>query len=369
MRRPDLAELGRTFAGKRVLLTGHTGFKGSWLTLWLAELGAEVTGYALPPETRPALHQVIGAERLCRSVLADVRDADRLRDAVRQARPDFVFHLAAQSLVRVSYQRPVETVATNVLGTAHLLDALRLEGRPCAVVVVTSDKCYENRERATGYHEDEPMGGHDVYSASKGAAELVVASFRRSFFPPARLAEHGVALATARAGNVVGGGDWASHRLVPDAVGALAQGQPIPVRNPDSVRPWQHVVEPLGAYLLLASRLAGAGPGHPADFCEAWNFGPLDRDVRTVRELVEALIAAWGHGSWEDHRDPAAPHEAALLRLSTEKARDRLAWAPRWGFEETVRRTAAWYRAHQSGEAGPVLADRCRAELRAYLES
>lgn len=365
MASPTAAELRAAYAGRRVLVTGHTGFKGSWLTLWLAELGAEVTGYALAPDTSPALFERAGVEACCRSVLSDVRDAPRLAEVVREARPEVILHLAAQPLVRRSYEQPLETLQTNVLGTAHLLEAVRAAGRPCAVVVVTSDKCYENREWLYGYREDEALGGHDVYSMSKGAAELVTASWRRSFFHPARLAEHGVAVATARAGNVVGGGDWAKDRIVPDAIAALAEGRAIPVRNPGGVRPWQHVLEPLGGYLLLGARLQGP---QAAAHAEAWNFGPRPEDARPVREVVEALIAAWGSGLWDDRHDPAAPHEAGLLRLSIDKATSRLGWAPRWGFDETFRRTVAWYRAFHDGASSSALAELCRTQIHEYLE-
>ncbi len=378
---PSEAELRAAYAGKTVLLTGHTGFKGGWLALWLRELGAEVTGYALPPDPMPSLFLALGVDRFCRHVEGDVRDLARLRSVLHEVRPDFVFHLAAQPLVRLSYERPVETLQTNVLGTAHVLEAIRQEARPCAAVVVTSDKCYENREWIYGYREDEPVGGHDVYSMSKGAAELVVASYRRSFFPAAKLAQHGVAIASARAGNVVGGGDWAQDRIVPDTIAALAAQRPVLVRNPAGVRPWQHVLEPLGGYLLLGARLAGveAGALGPAEagrgveprvpYCEAWNFGPRQEDARPVRELVEAVIGAWGSGSWEDRHDPKAPHEAGLLRLAIDKARARLGWAPRWRFEETVRRTVEWYRLFHAGAAKDELAALCRRQIREYLES
>jgi len=363
---PGDAELRAAYAGRRVLVTGHTGFKGSWLTLWLADLGAEVTGYALAPDTTPALFDRAGVGAACRSVIADVRDAARLAEVVREARPEVVLHLAAQPLVRRSYQQPLETLEINVLGTAHLLEAVRAAGRPCAVVIVTSDKCYENREWLYGYREDEALGGHDVYSMSKGAAELVTASWRRSFFHPARLAEHGVAVATARAGNVVGGGDWAADRIVPDAIAALAAGRPIPVRNPAAVRPWQHVLEPLGGYLLLGARLRGP---QAAAHAEAWNFGPRPEDARPVRQVADALVAAWGAGGWEDRHDPAAVHEAGLLRLSIDKATARLGWAPRWGFDETFRRTVEWYRAFHAGAAPAELAALCRRQIHQYLES
>ncbi len=367
---PSREELRRTYAGKRVLVTGHTGFKGGWLALWLRELGAEVTGYALAPDPMPSLFLAAAVERACRHVVADVRDLARLRAVVSEVRPDFAFHLAAQPLVRRSYEEPVLTVETNVLGTAHLLEAVRQAGRPCAVVVVTSDKCYENREWLWGYREDEPMGGHDVYSMSKGVAELVTASWRRSFFPPARLDRHGIAVASARAGNVVGGGDWAKDRIVPDAIAALAAGRPIPVRNPDGVRPWQHVLEPLGGYLLLGARLAASEPAEArARFCEAWNFGPRTEDARPVRAVVDAVVAAWGSGRWEDRRDPNAPHEAGLLRLSVEKAQARLGWAPRWRFEETFRRTVEWYRAVHAGASPDALVALCVRQIEEYLES
>ena len=366
MSSPSAAELRAAYAGRRVLVTGHTGFKGSWLTQWLADLGAEVTGYALAPDTTPALFERAGVARHCRSVIADVRDLPRLGAVVAEARPEVILHLAAQPLVRLSYEQPLETLQVNVLGTAHLLEAVRAAGRPCAVVVVTSDKCYENHERPGGYREDEPLGGHDVYSMSKGAAELVTASWRRSFFHPDRLATHGVAVATARAGNVVGGGDWARDRIVPDAIAALATGRAIPVRNPLGVRPWQHVLEPLSGYLLLGARLLGPDA---AAFAEPWNFGPRLEDARPVREVVEAIIAAWGSGSWIDTHDPAAPHEAGLLRLDVGKAAARLGWAPRWHFAETFRRTVEWYRAIHQGASEEALAALCRQQIHDYLEA
>ena len=337
-------QLRAAYRGKRVFLTGHTGFKGGWLALWLSELGAEVTGYALAPDTRPSFFAVAGVEARCRHLEADVRDAGALQRALRQARPDHVFHLAAQSLVRRSYQLPLETIQTNVLGTANLLEAVRQEGLRCAVVVVTSDKCYEPRESASGHLEEDPMGGHDPYSMSKGAAELVVASYRRSFFPPTELRRHGVGLASARAGNVLGGGDWAVDRLVPDVVRALGEGRPVPVRNPRSVRPWQHVLEPLSGYLQLGARLGGIDTRQPERFCEAWNFGPRPDATVSVSELVERAIHHWGAGTWEDRSDPAAPHEARWLSLSIEKAQQVLEWSPRWSLDQAIQATVSWYR-------------------------
>jgi CDP-glucose 4,6-dehydratase len=366
---PSQTELQRAYSGKRVLVTGHTGFKGSWLTLWLSHLGAEVTGCALAPESERWMFSAAGVSKRCRHVLADIRDGVVVRKLVAEVHPDFVFHLAAQSLVRRSYEAPLETLSTNVIGTAHLLEALRLEQRPCAAVIVTSDKCYENRETLDGYRETDPMGGHDVYSMSKGATELVVSSWRRSFFPPAKLAAHGIRLATGRAGNVVGGGDWAKDRIVPDAINALAEGRPIPVRNPDSVRPWQHVLEPLGGYLLIGARLAGVGTERPHEFCEAWNLGPATESSRPVRAVADGLVALWGSGRWEDRRDPSAPHEAGLLRLSIEKARARLGWSPRWTFEQTLEHTVEWYRAQVRQASPDDLAALSIAQITRYAQA
>lgn len=366
---PTSAELARAYAGRRVFVTGHTGFKGAWLSRWLLDLGAEVTGYALAPDTSPSLFEQLGLAAHLHHHVADVRDLPRLRAALDGSRADVVFHLAAQPLVRRSYDEPTLTLETNVMGTAHVLEAVRAAGRPCAAVMVTSDKCYENREQLDGYREDEPMGGHDVYSMSKGAAELVIASWRRSFFPPEALARHGVGVASGRAGNVIGGGDQAADRIIPDCVRALTRGAAIPVRNPGAVRPWQHVLEPLGGYLLLGARLLGVGTDAPGRFCEGFNFGPQTEATRPVRDVVRALIDAWGGGSWDDRSDPAAVHEAKLLRLSIEKARARLGWAPRWDFERTIAETARWYRAWHEGAPGAELDALCSAQIRHYLDA
>jgi CDP-glucose 4,6-dehydratase len=279
---------------------------------------------------------------------ADLRDAPRLHEALADARPEVVFHLAAQPLVREAYAQPRETMETNVLGTLNLLESLRVLARPCVVVVVTSDKCYENREHVWGYREIDAMGGHDPYSASKGMVEILAAAYRRSFFPPARLAEHGIQLATARAGNVIGGGDWAKDRIVTDIVRHLAAGRPVPVRSPRAVRPWQHVLEPLSGYLTLAARMLQSPD--PA-WCDAWNFGPTPGEEISVGPLVERFIAAWGSGSWQDASDPRQPHEAHTLRLCIDKALHQLDWRPRWGVGEAVRRTAAWYRRFYEGHS------------------
>jgi CDP-glucose 4,6-dehydratase len=348
--------------GKRVFLTGHTGFKGSWLALWLRRLGADVYGYSLPPPTTPSNYALSNVrERLAGETLGDIRDRGLLGQTMAAFRPDVVFHLAAQPLVRDSYAAPFETFEVNVMGTASVLDAVRGLGRPCAVVCITTDKCYENREQVWGYRECDPMGGHDPYSASKGAAEILIASYRRSFFHPDRLAEHGVQVASARAGNVIGGGDWARDRIVTDMVAALLEGRPVPVRNPHAVRPWQHVLEPLSGYLTLASAmLENAG----APWCEGWNFGPVSGTELPVGGLVDAFVKAWGQGEWLDQSAPGQPHEASILRLSIEKAGWKLGWRPRWTCEEMVGRTARWYRSVLCDEADARAA--CESDIVAY---
>lgn len=333
--------------GRRVFLTGHTGFKGGWLALWLQDCGAEVTGYALPPPTTPSLFELAGVADNMRSVIGDIRDLSALTAAVAEARPEVVFHLAAQPLVRYSYTSPVETYATNVMGTVNLLEAVRAVDSVRAVVVITTDKCYENREWVWGYRENEPMGGYDPYSNSKGCAELVTAAYRSSFFNPARYAEHGVAVASVRAGNVIGGGDWAQDRLVPDIVRAFLAGQPVEIRNPHAIRPWQHVLDPLNGYLVLAERLCGS---KATAFAEGWNFGPAEDDAEPVQAVVEQLATCWGDGaSWRldggEH-----PHEAHFLRLDCAKARTRLGWRPRWPLAKALTEVAGWYKAFGEGK-------------------
>ncbi len=350
------------FKNKRVFLTGHTGFKGSWLALWLRRLGANVYGYALPPPTEPSNYVLSRIrETLAGETSGDIRDRMRLHEALAAAAPDVVFHLAAQPLVRDSYTDPYGTFETNVMGTASLLDAVRGAGRPCAVVCITTDKCYENREQVWGYRECDPMGGYDPYSASKGAAEILIASYRRSFFHPDRLAEHGVQLASARAGNVIGGGDWARDRIVTDMVAALAQGRPVPVRNPHAIRPWQHVLEPLSGYLTLAAAMLEK-PG--AKWASGWNFGPVSGTELPVGALAEAFVKAWGQGEWVDQSAPDQPHEASILRLSIEKAGWELGWHPRWNCEKMVKRTAQWYRSVLCEGADARAA--CEADIEAY---
>ena len=347
--------------GRRVLLTGHTGFKGSWLALWLSELGARVTGVALEPDTTPSLFQQLDlSQRLERHHLADIRNREALAAITTACQPEVVFHLAAQPLVRRSYRDPLGTWATNVQGSLHLLEALKPLQHPCAVVMVTTDKVYANQEWDYGYRESDRLGGHDPYSASKAAAELAIASWRASFCGMAAHQSRQLAIATARAGNVIGGGDWADDRIVPDAMRALAAGQPVPVRNPQATRPWQHVLEPLGGYLCLAEALATAG----SPPCEAFNFGPTLEANRPVRRLIETALQYWP-GEWQDHSDPAAPHEAGRLHLQIDKAHHLLGWQPRWIFAITVERTVGWYRAVQEGE-DPLQC--CLDDLRAYSD-
>jgi CDP-glucose 4,6-dehydratase len=325
--------------GRRVFVTGHTGFKGGWLSLWLARLGAKVTGYSLAPAAEPSFFETARVgETLETHVIGDIRDFESLSRAIAQAKPGIVLHLAAQSLVRAGYATPVETYATNVMGTVHLLEAVRTVPGIAAMVNVTSDKCYENRETAHRYREDDAMGGFDPYSSSKGAAELVSAAYARSYFSAS-----GPALASARAGNVIGGGDWAEDRLVPDFFRALDAGEPLVIRSPHAVRPWQHVLEPLSGYLQLAEKLAEGG----RDFAGGWNFGPGEASERTVGFVAGALADQLG-GKVEITNAPQL-HEAGLLRLDSTKAVTKLGWSPRWPLETALERTADWHRAWREG--------------------
>jgi len=327
----------KAFQGRTVWLSGHTGFKGAWLARWLTQLGARVHGFAQPPATRPAIFEQLGLAKKIEHETGDVRDAVAVKQAILRARPDFVFHLAAQALVRYSYEHPLETYATNVMGTAHVLEALRWLEKPCAAVIVTTDKCYENREQDYAYSEEDHLGGHDPYSSSKGAAEIVTSAYRRSFF-----GRSPVRIASARAGNVIGGGDWARDRIVPDCIRALKRGAAIPVRNPAATRPWQHVLEPLSGYLWLAAQLSQPAALDP-QLASAFNFGPEKEANRNVGELVAEILKNWP-GRWEDKSDPNDLHEARLLMLSTAKAKKLLHWQPTWKFETATARAVAWYR-------------------------
>lgn len=327
--------------GKRVFLSGHTGFKGPWLALWLADMGAEVHGYSLAPPTQPNLFDICRlAERLRSNTIADIRDGSGLISAMRAARPEIVFHLAAQSLVRRSYEDPVETFSSNIMGTVNFLDAVRQTQGVQAVVIVTTDKCYENQEWVWPYRENEALGGYDPYSSSKACSELVTASYRRSYFDAA-----GTQVATARAGNVIGGGDWAKDRLIPDFLRALDRGVALTIRSPAATRPWQHVLEPLSGYLTLAERLVTEG----RSFAEAWNFGPDDSDARPVQWIVEHLCRMAPGSSWQCDAAPQ-PHEANYLKLDSSKAKARLGWHPRWKLDDALTQTMTWHRAWRKGE-------------------
>jgi CDP-glucose 4,6-dehydratase len=333
------------WAGRRVFVTGHTGFKGSWLSLWLGALGADVTGYALDPPTRPNLFEQAEVARAVRSIFADIRDFPRLKAAIAECRPEVVIHMAAQSVVRRGYVDPVETYSSNVMGTVHVLEALRQLERPCVAVNVTSDKCYENREWIWGYREHEPMGGRDPYSSSKACAELVTAAYRESFFALTDLGREGVAVASARAGNAIGGGDWTNEQLIPDLMRAFLAGQACPIRSPFAIRPWQFVLEPLRGYLLLAERLAE----NASRFTSAWNFGPAEADTRPVCWIADELVRLWGdRASW--NRDGEVhPREANYLKLDSSKARTSLEWHPVLLLRPALEWIVEWYRGFQAG--------------------
>jgi CDP-glucose 4,6-dehydratase len=349
--------------GKRVFLTGHTGFKGGWLSLWLQKLGAQLTGFALPAPTSPSLFEQASVAQGMTSVIGDIRDMAALSAAMRDAEPEIVIHMAAQPLVRRSYIDPIETYSTNVMGTVHLLEALRQMGSVRAVVNVTTDKCYENREWVWPYRENEPMGGYDPYSNSKGCSELVTSAYRNSFFNPGKYTEHRLGLASARAGNVIGGGDWAADRLIPDILASFADGQPVRIRHLHAIRPWQHVLEPLRGYLALAQHLYEDGPA----FSEAFNFGPLTEDARPVQWIVEHMTQLWGQGASWSQDSGQHPHEATHLKLDISKAAARLGWQPQLRLQDALELTVEWSTRHRKGEDARQITEQQIANYMAKL--
>ena len=326
--------------GKSVLLTGHTGFKGSWLSLWLNSLGANLIGYSLPPPTKPSLFEIANVKDRMISIEANILDFEKLKEIIKKYKPEIVIHMAAQSLVHSSYTSPRETYETNVMGTVNVFEVIRQLGGVKVILNVTSDKCYENKEQEKGYKEEEAMGGYDPYSSSKGCAELVTSAYRNSFFNPQDFSKHGIALASARAGNVIGGGDWAAHRLIPDIVRTIFNPVPLKIRNPSAIRPWQHVLEPLSSYMLLIEKLWEEGP----KYAEAWNFGPNGSDIRSVSWIVENFIKLWGEEIKFEIDSKAKPHETQCLKLDCSKAKKKLGWQPQMNIETALKKTANWYK-------------------------
>ena len=341
------------YRGKKVLITGNTGFKGSWLSQWLVLLGANVYGYALEPTGNNALFNQLNLAKKTNSSFNDIRDLTKLKDFIQEVKPDIIFHLAAQALVRESYEDPIYTIETNINGTVHVLEAVRQLKLSTNIVIVTSDKCYDNKEWIHGYRENDPMGGFDPYSVSKGAAELIVSAWRNSYFSTDKYDDHGVKLASARAGNVIGGGDWSNDRIIPDCIRALKNKSKIVVRNPLATRPWQHILESLGGYLLLGSKLIDQDEKELVKYCSGFNFGPFSVSNKPVKILVEQVIESWGEGEWTFNKDDAY-HEAFLLNLSIDKAFHLLNWQPTWNFETTIKNTIDWYKQSLNSPSGIV---------------
>ena len=354
----EIESLLAKYKGRKVLVTGHTGFKGSWLSIWLDLLGAEVVGVALDPKTGKDNYVLTRLSEYIKDIRTDIRDFDKLLTVFQEEKPEVVFHLAARSLVLDGYKSPLVTFETNTLGTANVLEAIRMTPSVQTAVMITTDKVYENKEWIWPYREEEKLGGYDPYSASKGAAELIISSYRNSFFNPLRYKEHHKSIASVRAGNVIGGGDWAENRIVPDCVRALEEDIPIEIRNPDSVRPWQHVLEPLGGYLLLGAKMMEA----PDKYTEAWNFGPEQRNIIRVRELVDLIINKYGKGKWLDRSCQDVLHEAKMLALDINKARYKLNWEPVMDMEETVSLTVDWYKKYRETDVSKL----CRDQIEYY---
>lgn len=347
------------YKGKKVLVTGHTGFKGSWLSIWLHELGAQVIGFSLDPATEKDNFVLADLSNKITDIRGDIRDAELLNSVFEKYQPEIVFHLAAQPIVRLSYEQPVETYETNVMGTINVMEAFRRCKSAKVAVMITTDKCYENREQIWGYRENEPMGGYDPYSSSKGAAEIAISSWRRSFMNPEKYGQHGKAIASVRAGNVIGGGDWAKDRIIPDCIRALEAGTPIEIRNRTAVRPWQHVLEPISGYMLLAQKMWD----EPTKYCEGWNFGPNAESIATVWDIASLLISSYGKGSLKDASDPNAVHEANLLMLDISKARTLLHWNPRLNLTQTAQLVAEWYLKYKTNS----VYDLCVEQIKQYL--
>ena len=365
----ELVTSASFWKGRRVFLTGHTGFKGGWLALWLARVGAEVRGYSLDPGTQPSFFDAAQVASVVEDIRGDIRDASALESSIREFAPEVIFHLAAQALVRTSYESPIETYSINVMGTAHLFDAVRRTPSVRAVVCITTDKCYENKEWLWPYRETDPLGGYDPYSSSKACAELVAASFRQSYFHPAKLAEHGVAIATARAGNVIGGGDWSNDRLIPDIVRGFLAGEPVRIRNPHSIRPWQHVLEPLHGYIRLAEKLLTGSAESRSEFATAYNFGPMQDDARTVSWIADRMASLWGDGSSYSFEDYSGPHEAHYLKLDISRATHHLQWTPQLRLDAALSWLVDWYREWQgSANPGSDMRDFTLYQISAYEE-